>query len=257
MTAGLRRIALAALIAVDHAAAPPARELPAMAEPAGPIRVNADSQAGNRELTARRRDMVEEQIAARGVTDDRVLAAMRTVPRDRFVPGELAPRAYEDRPLPIGHDQTISQPYIVAYMTEALGVQRHHQVLEIGTGSGDQAAVLGELADRVYTIEIVPQLARQAAATLRDLGYANVRVREGDGYAGWPEEGPFDRIMVTAAPAEIPRPLIDQLAVNGRLVIPVGEQGRAQWMTVVDKTSTGVVQRRTIAVQFVPFTRSR
>ena len=257
MTAGLRRIALAALIAVDHAAAPPARELPAMAEPAGPIRVNADSQAGNRELTARRRDMVEEQIAARGVTDDRVLAAMRTVPRDRFVPGELAPRAYEDRPLPIGHDQTISQPYIVAYMTEALGVQRHHKVLEIGTGSGYQAAVLGELADRVYTIEIVPQLARQAAATLRDLGYANVRVREGDGYAGWPEEGPFDRIMVTAAPAEIPRPLIDQLAVNGRLVIPVGEQGRAQWMTVVDKTSTGVVQRRTIAVQFVPFTRSR
>ena len=254
MTAGLRRIALAALIAAEHAVAPSAGETAGLA---GALRAKAGAQTGSQELTARRRDMVEQQIAARGVTDDRVLAAMRTVPRDRFVPGELAPRAYEDRPLPIGHDQTISQPYIVAYMTEALGVQKHHKVLEIGTGSGYQAAVLGELADRVYTVEIVPELARQAAATLRSLGYAHVHVREGDGYAGWPDEAPFDRIMVTAAPAEIPQPLIDQLAVNGRLVIPVGEQGRAQWLTIVDKTSTGVVQRRTIAVQFVPFTRSR
>jgi protein-L-isoaspartate(D-aspartate) O-methyltransferase len=182
---------------------------------------------------------------------------MRTVPRHRFVPGEFASRAYEDRPLPIGHDQTISQPYIVAYMTEALGVQRHHKVLEIGTGSGYQAAVLGELAARVYTIEIVPELARQATATLKSLGYTHVHVRDGDGYAGWPEEAPFDRIMVTAAPADIPKPLIDQLAVNGRLVIPVGEQGRAQWLTVLDKTPQGVIQRRTLSVSFVPFRRSQ
>jgi protein-L-isoaspartate(D-aspartate) O-methyltransferase len=199
--------------------------------------------------------MVEEQIAARGVTDERVLSAMRTVPRHRFVPGEFASRAYEDRPLPIGHDQTISQPYIVAYMTEALGVQRHHKVLEIGTGSGYQAAVLAELAREVYTIEIVPELARRAAATLKALGVANVQVREGDGYAGWPDRGPFDRIMVTAAPEEIPKPLLDQLARGGRLVTPVGGQGQTQWITIVDKTESGLVQRRTIAVQFVPFTR--
>jgi protein-L-isoaspartate(D-aspartate) O-methyltransferase len=239
MTAGLRRTALAALFAAEQALA------------------SSPAQNDNRASTAGRHAMVEEQIAARGVTDERVLSAMRTVPRHRFVPGEFASRAYEDRPLPIGHDQTISQPYIVAYMTEALGVQRHHKVLEIGTGSGYQAAVLGELAARVYTIEIVPELARQATATLKSLGYTHVHVRDGDGYAGWPEEAPFDRIMVTAAPADIPKPLIDQLAVNGRLVIPVGEQGRAQWLTVLDKTPQGVIQRRTLSVSFVPFRRSQ
>ena len=187
--------------------------------------------------------------------DERVLEAMRTVPRERFVPAGQADRAYEDNPLPIGFGQTISQPYIVGYMTEALGVLPEHKVLEVGTGSGYQAAVLGELAREVYTIEIVPELASRAAATLKELEYSNVHVRAGDGYAGWPEEAPFDRIMVTAAPDEIPQPLIDQLAPGGRLVVPVGPQGATQWMTIVEKTDTGIAERRTIPVQFVPFTR--
>jgi protein-L-isoaspartate(D-aspartate) O-methyltransferase len=142
-------------------------------------------------------------------------------------------------------------------MTQALGVEPHHKVLEIGTGSGYQAAVLAELAREVYTIEIVGELARRATETLEALGYAKVRVRQGDGYAGWPEQAPFDRIMVTAAPEQIPQALIDQLGPRGRLVIPVGAQGSAQWMTIVERTAQGLVQRRTIPVQFVPFTRSR
>jgi protein-L-isoaspartate(D-aspartate) O-methyltransferase len=206
---------------------------------------------------ARRGQMVDQQIRARGIGNARVLAALRKVPRERFVPDALRERAYDDTPLPIGYDQTISQPYIVAYMTEALGLEPDDTVLEIGTGSGYQAAVLGELARRVYTIEIVPELASRAAGTLKDLGYTNIQVRAGDGYAGWPEQAPFDRILVTAAPEQIPTPLLDQLAPGGRLVIPVGEQGQTQWMTIVDKTEQGVVSRRTIPVQFVPFTRSR
>lgn len=208
-------------------------------------------------LTARRNEMVERQIRVRGVRDMRVLDAMRKVPRERFVPSNLLAHAYDDGPLPIGYSQTISQPYIVAYMTEALGVSRDHKVLEIGTGSGYQGAILGELAGTVYTIEIVPELARRATATLAALGYSNVHVRAGDGYAGWPEHAPFDRILVTAAPEEIPKPLLDQLSARGRLVIPVGQQGRAQWMTIVEKTPEGVVQRRTIPVQFVPFVRGK
>jgi protein-L-isoaspartate(D-aspartate) O-methyltransferase len=199
--------------------------------------------------------MVRDHIERRGVTDPRVLHAMRTVPRHRFVPPTLQHLAHADRPLPIGHAQTISQPYIVAYMSEALAVDATHRVLEIGTGSGYQAAVLAELARVVSTIEIVPDLARRAAATLKELGYTNVHLREGDGYAGWPERAPFDRIMVTAAPDRIPRPLVDQLRAGGRMVIPIG--GAEQWMTIVEKTSTGVVQRRTIPVRFVPFTRGR
>lgn len=199
--------------------------------------------------------MVEQQIRARGVSDPRVLDAMRKVPRERFVPSEQEARAYDDSPLPIGQGQTISQPYIVAYMSEALEVSASQTVLEIGTGSGYQAAVLGELASRVYTIEIVPELARRAEATLKALGYANVEVREGDGYAGWPAHAPFDRIIVTAAPDEVPGPLVEQLAPGGRLVAPIGRQGDTQWITIVDKTARGLVERRTIAVQFVPFTR--
>jgi protein-L-isoaspartate(D-aspartate) O-methyltransferase len=205
----------------------------------------------------RRLDMVERQIRQRGVADARVLDVMRRVPRERFVPADAAARAYDDTPLPIGFGQTISQPYIVAYMTEALAVQPTHRVLEIGTGSGYQAAVLAELALEVYTVEIVSPLAKMAATVLRDLGYKNVQVREGDGYAGWPEHALFDRIMVTAAPDEIPQPLIDQLAPGGRLVIPVGSQGATQWMTIVEKTAMGVAERRTIPVQFVPFTRGK
>src|SRR5687768_3143446 len=164
------------------------------------------------DFQTQRAEMVERQIRQRGVMDARVLAAMRTVPRHRFVPEALVPRAYDDTPLPIGHDQTISQPFIVAHMTEALGVERGHTVLEIGTGSGYQAAILGQLAGTVYTIEIVPELARRAAQTLKALGYNNVHVRAGDGFAGWPDHAPFDRILVTAAPKEIPQPLLDQLA---------------------------------------------
>jgi protein-L-isoaspartate(D-aspartate) O-methyltransferase len=180
---------------------------------------------------------------------------MAAVPRERFVPADIAARAYEDTPLPIGGGQTISQPYIVAYMTEALGVRPEHRVLEIGTGSGYQAAVLGRLARDVYTIEIVPDLARRATSVLAALGADNVHVRTGDGYAGWPEQAPFDRIMVTAAPERIPQPLIDQLAAGGRLVAPVGPQHETQWMTTVEKTAKGVTERRTIAVRFVPFVR--
>ena len=215
--------------------------------------VAQNRQDGFRE---RRLDMVERQIRQRGVSDPRVLDAMKSVPRELFVPAGARSRAYDDTPLAIGSGQTISQPYIVAYMTEALGVQSAHKVLEVGTGSGYQAAVLGMLAREVYTIEIVPALATGAADVLRELGYRNVNVREGDGYAGWPEHAPFDRIMVTAAPDEIPKPLIEQLAPGGRLVIPVGAQGETQWMTIVEKTAAGIVERRTIPVQFVPFTRA-
>ena len=204
---------------------------------------------------AQRLRMVEEQIESRGVKDARVLDAMRRVPRDRFVPADIAHLAYQDSALPIGHGQTISQPYIVAYMTEALDVQPHHRVLEIGTGSGYQAAVLSALVKEVYTIEIVPPLAARARDTLAALGYANVHVRDGDGYGGWPEHAPFARIIVTAAPARIPQPLIDQLATGGIMVIPVGERDAMQWMTIIEKKATGIVERRTIAVAFVPLTR--
>ena len=213
------------------------------------------AQSSDPDFATRRGQMVDTQIAARGVKEARVVAAMRKVPRERFVPPELSARAYDDRPLPIGYGQTISQPYIVAYMTEVLGIAPQHRVLEIGTGSGYQAAVLGELARTVYTVEIVPELARRAVTTLTSLGYRNVQVREGDGFAGWPGQAPFDRIMVTAAPEEIPKPLLDQLAPGGRLVIPVGAQGSTQWLTIVDKTAQGLTQRRTLPVLFVPLTR--
>ena len=199
--------------------------------------------------------MIEEQIRQRGVTDARVLAAMERIPRERFVPAQEATRAYDDTPLPIGEGQTISQPYIVAYMSELLNVAPDHRVLEIGTGSGYQAAVLAELAKEVYSIEIVPALAQQAAATLASLGYENVHVREGDGYAGWPEHAPFDRIILTAAPEKVPQPLLDQLADGGRLIAPVGGQLDTQWITVVDNREGGLVERQTIPVRFVPFTR--
>lgn len=222
---------------------------------AATVSMHAFTQNSEPDLAMRRLDMVERHIRARGVSNARVLAAMRKVPRERFIPPELIARAYDDTPLAIGEGQTISQPYIVAYMAEALDVAANHVVLEVGTGSGYHAAVLGELAKQVYTIEIVPALAKRAAATLAAAGYRNVTVREGDGYAGWPEHAPFDRILVTAAPDEVPKPLLDQLAVGGKLVIPVGPQGAPQWMTVVEKSASGITQRRTIPVQFVPFTR--
>jgi protein-L-isoaspartate(D-aspartate) O-methyltransferase len=201
--------------------------------------------------------MVQEQIAARDIRDPRVVQAMTRVPRDRFVPVLYRDAAYEDRPLSIGYGQTISQPYIVAWMTEALRLTPTSRVLEVGTGSGYQAAVLAELAQRVYTIEIVGELAERAKRTLTELGYDNVQVRHGDGYRGWPEEAPFDGIMVTAAPDHVPQPLIEQLKVGGRMVIPVGGQDEVQQMTVITKTATGIVSRETIPVRFVPLVRKK
>jgi protein-L-isoaspartate(D-aspartate) O-methyltransferase len=199
---------------------------------------------------ALRRRMVDEQIAARGVKAPAVLDALARVPRHLFVPPEVRDRAYEDRPLPIGLNQTISQPFIVGYMTEALQLTREHKVLEIGTGSGYQAAVLAELAREVYSMEIIPQLAERAERTLRELGYANVHVRAGNGYLGWPEQAPFPRIIVTAAPPAIPKALVDQLAVGGIMVVPVGTA--FQEMTIVTKSASGVAERKTIPVAFVP-----
>lgn len=199
--------------------------------------------------TARRR-MVETQLQAEGISSKAVLQTMAKVPRHLFVPPELRDRAYENSPLPIGLGQTISQPYIVAYMTEALQVTRDHAVLEIGTGSGYQAAVLAELAREVLTIEIVPQLADRARATLSEAGYSNVTVRTGNGYLGWPERAPFQRIIVTAAPDAIPQALVDQLAVGGIMVAPVGTA--SQEIVIVTKTPEGVAEKRTIPVRFVP-----
>ena len=196
--------------------------------------------------------MVEQQLLARDITDPRVVRAMQRVPRDRFVPPDQRSQAYQDRPLPIGYRQTISQPYIVAYMTQALQLTPDAKVLEVGTGSGYQAAVLAELAATVYSIEIVPQLAERARDTLSGLGYANVQVRQGDGYAGWPEQAPFDAIMVTAAPDHVPQPLLDQLAVGGRLIIPVGQD--RQTLTILTRTEDGIEQDTTLPVLFVPMT---
>jgi protein-L-isoaspartate(D-aspartate) O-methyltransferase len=196
--------------------------------------------------------MVRDQIAARGVRDERVLAALRAVPRHDFVPDALDEAAYEDRPLPIGDGQTISQPYIVGIMTELARVGPTSKVLEIGTGSGYQAAVLAEVAGEVYSIEIVEPLARRAAETLRALGYQRVHLRIGDGYAGWPEDAPFDAIVVTAAPPRVPQPLVEQLKVGGRLVIPVGD--RWQELVVITRTADGVTEERHFPVAFVPMT---
>jgi len=204
---------------------------------------------------AMRERMVRTQMEARGIHDAAVLRAMRATPRHLFVPEALRRSAYEDRPLPIGHGQTISQPYIVASMTQLLGVRSTDKVLEIGTGSGYQAAILAKLAVRVCSIEIVEPLARDATALLKRLGFTNIETRIGDGYAGWPEQAPFDRIILTAAPPEIPETLIRQLRAGGRLVAPVGEVP-VQELVVIDKDAQGkLTHRREYAVQFVPMVR--
>ena len=204
-----------------------------------------------------RHEMVRAQIASRDVTDPAVLRAMRAVPRHQFVPDRLADWAYTDRPLPIGQGQTISQPYIVAFMTELVQPDSTDRVLEVGTGSGYQAAVLAEIVDSVYTIEIVPELAHTARDRLVRLGYDNVVVRHGDGYAGWPARAPFDAIVVTAAPKQIPPSLLEQLAPGGRMVIPVGPVRELQHLTLVTKTTNGAVRtRRVLPVRFVPFQRN-
>jgi len=196
--------------------------------------------------------MVESQIEARGIKAPAVLAAMRKVPRHRFVRPAAVNLAYGDHPLKIGAEQTISQPYIVAYMTEAADIGPGDKVLEIGTGSGYQAAILGEIAREVYTIEIIPELAEGARTILAELGYKNVDVKTGNGYLGWPEHAPFDAIVVTAAPEEVPQALVDQLAPGGTMVIPVGTA--SQDMMIIQRTERGVIERRTIPVRFVPMT---
>ena len=200
----------------------------------------------------RRARMVRDQMAGRDITDPRVLAAMRKIPRHRFVPAGVRSQAYADHPLPIGHDQTISQPYVVAFMTQALELEGDEKVLEIGTGSGYQAAVLAELCRQVYTIEIVDELAARAEQTLDQLGYDNVHVRAGDGYQGWPDQAPFDAIIVTAAPPEVPEPLVEQLATGGRMVIPVGEL--YQDLHLIERNAEGFERQKVLPVRFVPMT---
>jgi protein-L-isoaspartate(D-aspartate) O-methyltransferase len=194
--------------------------------------------------------MVAEQIRARGIRDARVLGALTRVPRARFIPDDRRAEAYDDQPVPIGYGQTISQPYIVAYMTEALKVEATHRVLEIGTGCGYQTAVLAELAGEVYSIELIEALAERARRTLEDLNYVNVHVRAGDGYAGWPEHAPFDRILGAAAAPATPPALLDQLADGGILVIPVGVEDQHLW--VLQKSGARVELLSTLPVRFVP-----
>jgi protein-L-isoaspartate(D-aspartate) O-methyltransferase len=201
--------------------------------------------------TARAR-MVHEQIAARGVTDARVLAAMVRVPRHEFVPAPQRHLAYEDGPVPIGHGQTISQPYIVAFMTAALDPKPGDRVLEIGTGSGYQAAVLAGLVAEVFSIEIVAPLAQRAKVDLKRLGFKNVKVRAGDGYRGWPEAAPFDAVIVTCAPEQVPQALVDQLKVGGRMIIPVGPRAGVQELILLRKTVTGLERKDVLPVRFVP-----
>jgi protein-L-isoaspartate(D-aspartate) O-methyltransferase len=205
-----------------------------------------------RDWEAQRGRMVDEQLRARDIHNSLVLGAMLKVPRHLFVPEPQRARAYDDGPLPIGLDQTISQPYIVAFMTQALELEPGHRVLEIGTGSGYQAAVLSLLAKEVYTIEILPPLAERARKTLADLGYRNIQVRTGNGYLGWPEYAPYDRIMVTAAPAEVPAALVQQLKVGGLMAIPVGTAN--QELRILRRTVTGTETLRTLPVRFVPMT---
>jgi len=204
------------------------------------------------EMQMQREQMVATQIEALGIKDPLVLKAMREVPRHVFVPEQLTQHAYEDRPLPIGEAQTISQPYIVALMTELARVQPASKVLEVGTGSGYQAAVLAALGAQVYTIEIIPVLAERARADLETLGYRDIQYRVGDGYRGWPEAAPFDAVIVTAAPDHVPQPLVDQLKVGGRLVIPVGD--RLQRLMVITRTAEGVRTEEITPVRFVPMT---
>jgi protein-L-isoaspartate(D-aspartate) O-methyltransferase len=196
--------------------------------------------------------MVDTQIVAGGVTDPAVISAMRRVPRHRFMPDSESEDAYGDFPLPIGYGQTISQPFIVAYMTQALNLKPDEKILEIGTGSGYQAAILAELVARVFTIEIVEPLAARAKGTLSELGYDNVFVRAGDGYQGWPDESPFDAIILTAAPKHIPSPLLEQLAIGGRLISPVGDY--PQRLVLIRRTEEGFTHTDLLPVAFVPMT---
>ena len=205
-------------------------------------------QATNWEHQAR--EMVQSQLVSRGLKNTKLLQAMTNTPRHLFVPEKYQDMAYRDHPLPIGHEQTISQPYIVALMTEWLALEGNEKVLEIGTGSGYQAAILSQLAEHIYSIEIVQPLAVNSAKLLQQLGFKNVEVRYGDGYEGWPEHAPFDRIILTAAPEEIPQKLVDQLALGGRMILPVGKHH--QQLVVITKNQTGISKKIITDVRFVP-----
>jgi protein-L-isoaspartate(D-aspartate) O-methyltransferase len=205
------------------------------------------------DFAAQRQQMVQRQLMTRGINDARILAVMAKVPREEFVAPESRAASYEDGPLPIGNGQTISQPYIVAFMTEQLRPKPSDRVLEVGTGSGYQAAILAELVSEVYSIEIVEPLAKNAEATLQRLGYKNVHLKIGDGYKGWPEAGPFDAIIVTCAPDKVPQPLVDQLKDDGRMVIPVGDRF-AQQLYLLEKKNGQLKQSATLPVRFVPMT---
>jgi protein-L-isoaspartate(D-aspartate) O-methyltransferase len=223
---------------------------PACQSPAQQSDERADPRAADR--AAERRRMVDEQLLGRDITSPRVLEAMRKVPRHLFIPEPQRNHAYQDSAVPIGLGQTISQPYIVAFMTQALDLEPGHRVLEIGTGSGYQAAVLAEITPEVYSIEVVPELAERARETLTVLGYRGVRLRMGNGYLGWPEHAPFDRIIVTAAPPEVPPALIQQLRVGGLMAIPVGTV--EQDLRILRRTATGMETLQTLPVRFVPMT---
>jgi len=202
-----------------------------------------------------RENMVKSQIADEGIKDAATLKAMRKVPRHLFVPENLRSQAYRDMPLPIGYEQTISQPYMVAYMTAAILPAKGMKVLEIGTGSGYQAAVLAEIVDSVFTIEIVEPLGKQSTDLLKKLGYKNIKVKIGDGFAGWPEHGPYDAIVVTAAAEDIPPPLFAQLKEGGRMIIPLGKRGSVQTLVMATKEKGKLVKKNLLPVRFVPFVR--
>jgi len=201
---------------------------------------------------AAREQMVARQLAGRDIADERVLEAFRKVPRHAFVPDSYQADAYQDHPLPIGEGQTISQPYMVAIMTQLLELKGDEKVLEVGTGSGYQAAILGELAQEVYSIELLPELAESAKKRLDSLGCTNIHVKAGDSYLGWPDAAPFDAVIITCAPEKLPQPLIEQLAIGGRLVVPLGPQHRAQTLTIYTKTDTGLVTEYEGGCYFVP-----
>jgi protein-L-isoaspartate(D-aspartate) O-methyltransferase len=208
--------------------------------------------ASSSEFAAERQKMMEEQLKPRGIRDERVLAAMAKVPREEFVAEDVRGRSYADSALPIGHDQTISQPYIVAFMTEQLRPKSTDRVLEVGTGSGYQAAILAELVQDVYTIEIVEPLAKEASARLARLGYANAHVKTGDGYQGWAEVAPFDAIIVTCAPDRVPQPLTQQLKDGGRMLVPVGTTMMDQQLYLLEKKDGELAQTAILPVRFVP-----
>jgi protein-L-isoaspartate(D-aspartate) O-methyltransferase len=206
---------------------------------------------------SKREKMVKQQIERKGVKDTAVLKAMRTVKRHEFVPPSLVENAYDDRPLPIGYGQTISQPYIVAYMTEAIKPQSHFKVLEIGTGSGYQAAILSVIVKQVYTIEIIPELGKTAGERLKNAGFSNVQTKTADGYHGWQEHAPYDAIVVTAAAGYIPPPLIEQLKDGGKMIIPVGSSYMTQMLMMVEKKGKQIKTKSLLPVVFVPLTRKK